>query len=106
MKNFPLVRSAVSSTLFVIVLQAVGMPAVAGCKDAVVLVHGNAGTPADWENTYDLLRDNGYAASEILLPQWGSRYCATCNDITVRKKRRSGMQSTMPLLCRAAAKLT
>lgn len=50
------------------------------CRDAVVLVHGNTGEPADFNNTYDELRDRGYARGEILRPSWGSKSCAACND--------------------------
>lgn len=50
------------------------------CRDAVVLVHGNAGSPADFDNTYNELRARGYASAEILRPNWGSKTCAACND--------------------------
>ncbi|WJG10519.1 alpha/beta fold hydrolase [Aliiglaciecola sp. LCG003] len=51
-----------------------------GCKDAVVLVHGNTATPSSWDNTYNLLLSNGYTSSDIYRPNWGSKYCATCNN--------------------------
>lgn len=54
--------------------------ASAACRDAVVLVHGNTGAPADFDNTYNTLRGRGYAASEIVRPNWGSKTCAACND--------------------------
>lgn len=50
------------------------------CRDAVVLVHGNTGKPADFDNTYNELRARGYAAGEIFRPSWGSKTCASCND--------------------------
>ena len=50
------------------------------CRDAVVLVHGNTGSPADFDPTYNELRARGYAASEIFRPSWGSKSCAACND--------------------------
>lgn len=55
-------------------------PAWSACRDAVVLVHGNTGRPADFDATYNALRSRGYLASEILRPDWGSKTCAACND--------------------------
>jgi pimeloyl-ACP methyl ester carboxylesterase len=49
------------------------------CKDAVVLVHGNAGSPSDWNNTYSELLYRGWSAGEIQRPSWGSG-CAACNN--------------------------
>jgi len=57
----------------------------AACLDNVVLVHGNTGSPSDWENTYDLLKANGYQDSEIFRPSWGSTYAS--NNIMFRKSR-------------------
>ena len=40
------------------------MPAWAlACEDAVVLVHGNAGYPSDWDNTVSELYARGYSSS-------------------------------------------
>jgi triacylglycerol lipase len=50
------------------------------CVDNVVLVHGNAGKPADFDNTWNELRARGYAASQIFRPNWGSKTCPACND--------------------------
>lgn len=52
----------------------------AACVDNVVLVHGNAGYPSDWDNTYVELRARGYATNQIFRPNWGSKTCAACND--------------------------
>lgn len=52
----------------------------AACRDAVVLVHGNAGTPSQFDNTYVELRARGWSDAEILRPAWGSRTCPACND--------------------------
>jgi triacylglycerol lipase len=52
----------------------------AACVDTVVLVHGNAGYPSDWDNTYVELRARGYATSQIYRPSWGSKICPACND--------------------------
>lgn len=54
--------------------------ATAICADNVVLVHGNTGSPADFDNTYNELRARGYASNQIYRPSWGSAYCAACND--------------------------
>lgn len=62
-------------------LWLLGIPiAAAGCRDAVVLVHGNAGQPSDFNNTYNALLARGYAAGEIFRPSWGSKTCPACND--------------------------
>jgi triacylglycerol lipase len=52
----------------------------AACIDNVVLVHGNAGNPSDFDNTYSALRAQGWAANQIFRPSWGSKVCAACND--------------------------
>ena len=52
----------------------------AACLDNVVLVHGNAGAPADWSATYDELRQRGYSDNQIFRPSWGSKHCASCNN--------------------------
>ena len=69
---FAIVISSIS-LLFCGVLQA-------ACVDSVVLVHGNAGKPADFDNTYAELQRRGYIASQIFRPSWGSKTCAACND--------------------------
>lgn len=55
-------------------------PAEALCVDNVVLVHGNTGKPADFNNTYNELLARGYTANQIFRPSWGSSICAACND--------------------------
>lgn len=52
----------------------------AACIDNVVLVHGNAGHPSDFDNTYSALRARGWGANQIFRPNWGSKVCAACND--------------------------
>ncbi|MFL0809555.1 MAG: alpha/beta fold hydrolase [Agarilytica sp.] len=54
--------------------------AFSACVDNVVLVHGNAGSSSDWNNTYNKLRDEGYSSSQIYRPNWGSRSCPSCNN--------------------------
>lgn len=44
----------------------------AACVDNVVLVHGNTGSPSDWNNTYNKLKSKGYSSSQIFRPKWGS----------------------------------
>ncbi|PWK92706.1 lipase [Fulvimonas soli] len=52
----------------------------AACVNTVVLVHGNTGSPSDFQNTVDLLRQHGYASAQIVAPSWGNPLCAACND--------------------------
>ncbi len=52
---------------------------ILACQDAVVLVHGNTGSPSDWNNTYQEIRSRGVPASQIFRPAWGSN-CAACNN--------------------------
>lgn len=52
----------------------------AACVDSVVLVHGNAGSPSHWDNTYNKLRNSGYASWQIKRPDWGSKTCPSCNN--------------------------
>ncbi|MDO6692285.1 lipase [Aliiglaciecola sp. 3_MG-2023] len=68
-------------SLLVMLISSVSFNAFANsCKDAVVLVHGNTASPNSWDNTYDLLIDEGYSPSEIFRPDWGSKSCAVCNN--------------------------
>lgn len=52
----------------------------AACVDNVVLVHGNAGSPSDFDNTYNELRARGYSTAQIFRPDWGSKTCPACNN--------------------------
>ncbi len=52
----------------------------AACVDAVVLVHGNGGKPAQWDNTYKKLKSNGYKDADIYRPNWGKKLAITLND--------------------------
>ncbi len=69
------IRAALALVLALATLGAEG-----ACRDAVVLVHGNTGTPAQFNATYIELRARGWADADILRPAWGSRSCAACND--------------------------
>lgn len=66
--------------VFAIVLMAACAAANAACVDSVVMVHGNAGYPSDWNETVNELRFRGYADSQLYRPSWGSKTCAACND--------------------------
>jgi len=66
--------------LSVVAVGVVAGSAQAECRDAVVLVHGNTGSPSDFANTYNELLARGYAAADIFRPNWGSKLCAACND--------------------------
>ena len=72
-------RSALTA-VFLAILATASTHSMAQCIDNVVLVHGNSGEPSDWDNTYSLLRNNGYQASQIYRPNWGSKTCAACNN--------------------------
>lgn len=71
------------------------------CKDAVVLVHGNTASPSSWDNTYNLLRANGYGANEIYRPSWGSKSCAACNNHSGSEETpvRNAIQSALNASC-------
>ena len=51
----------------------------AACLDNVVLVHGNSGSPSHWNETVDELKSRGYHASQLYLPNWGSKTNAGAN---------------------------
>jgi triacylglycerol lipase len=61
-------------------LALLGSGAQAACLDNVVLVHGNTGAPADWNNTVAELKARGYLATQLYLPNWGSKTNAASND--------------------------
>jgi triacylglycerol lipase len=69
MKSIPLKVS--SKILLSLLLTFATQNVYAACVDSVVLVHGNTGTPSDWDNTYDLLKAKNYKDSEIFRPSWG-----------------------------------
>ena len=50
------------------------------CLDNVVLVHGNADSLSRWNNTVSTLKSRGYLASQLYLPNWGSKTNAGSND--------------------------
>lgn len=54
--------------------------AQARCLNTVVMVHGNTGSPTDFQNTYTLLRQQGWSDAQIIAPAWGNAFCASCND--------------------------
>ena len=64
---------------FVLLLFVLPLSVNAACHDAVVLVHGNGGSPSDWNNTYNELISRGYTGSDIYQPNWGSG-CVACNN--------------------------
>jgi len=70
-----LIRSAL-----VITLSFAAHQAQSACVDNAVLVHGNSGSPDDFDNTYVELRARGYTDAQIFLPDWGSKTCPACND--------------------------
>ena len=63
-----------------LILLLIASPSWAACRDAVVLVHGNAATSASFDKTYNALIARGWSAHEIFRPSWGNKLCAACND--------------------------
>lgn len=72
-------RNLVSIRLLIVVLLLITNPVVA-CLDNVVLVHGNASSPASWQPTYDELLGRGYLANQIYVPDWGSKSNPSANN--------------------------
>jgi len=62
-----------SITKKVLLLSALASPFAvqAACVDNVVMVHGNTGTPSQWNNTVNLLISKGWTSSQIYRPDWG-----------------------------------
>jgi triacylglycerol lipase len=59
---------------------ATASPALwAACLDNIVLVHGNTHSPSNWNDTVATLKGRGYVDSQLYLPSWGSKTCASCN---------------------------
>lgn len=77
MKN--LLTLKLSKLLCALALTVIQTCSYAVCLDNVVLVHGNAGSPSDWDNTYDKLITNGYQSSNIYRPSWGSSFASNNN---------------------------
>jgi len=77
MKN--IIATLFSKTLLILGLLMITATVQAACVDNVVLVHGNTGSPSDWDNTYELLLANGYSSSQIYRPVWGSGYASNNN---------------------------
>lgn len=73
------------------------------CVDNVVMVHGNTGTPSQWNNTYNLLISKGYTSSQIFRPDWGykSALQASLNshDSTNTGKVKTSINSALSTSC-------
>lgn len=54
--------------LLALLLLIPGLGLHAACVDNVVLVHGNTGSPGDFQNTYDALIQHGYTDAQIYAP--------------------------------------
>lgn len=70
----------IKSILITFLSLVLSQQAYSACVDNVVLVHGNAGYPSHWDNTYNKLRSKGYSSSQIFRPNWGSKACPLCNN--------------------------
>ncbi|NQZ08070.1 MAG: alpha/beta fold hydrolase [Algicola sp.] len=73
-------RVITSCKTLLAVMSLLSATSVLACLDSVVLVHGNTADPDSWQNTYNLLRSQGYAKEDIFRPDWGSKTCASCNN--------------------------
>lgn len=73
------ITTLLNKSLLVLGLLMTTAFAQAACVDNVVLVHGNTGSPSDWDNTYELLLTKGYSSNQIYRPSWGSSYAANNN---------------------------
>jgi pimeloyl-ACP methyl ester carboxylesterase len=97
MKNKML--TLLKKTLLIAGLIIINSVAQANCINNVVLVHGNAGSPSDWNNTYDLLLAQGYNSNQIYRPSWGSNYASNNNhsgseELPVRNDMNSAMNTS------------
>lgn len=73
------IMNLLKKTIAILSLIVVTETVQAACVDNVVLVHGNTGSPSDWDNTYDLLIADGYNDSQIFRSSWGSGYASSNN---------------------------
>ena len=75
----------------------------AACVDNVVMVHGNTGTPSQWNNTVSYLKSKGWADSQIFRPDWGykSAFQASLNShsSTNTSKVKSSISSAISKSC-------
>ena len=69
-----------ASGLLVAATLVLASAAQAACLDNVVLVHGNTGSPSHWNSTVSTLKGRGYLATQLYLPNWGSKTNAGSND--------------------------
>ncbi len=92
--------SILKTTLAAVVISLTSFSAHAACTDSVVLVHGNAGSPSDWDNTKSELISSGYSTSQIVIPSWGGSNAAS-NDHngTEETPVRSAIQSAISSSC-------
>lgn len=70
----------VQTSIFTLFILMCSLPSFGACVDSVVLIHGNAGSPSNWNNTYNRLKNKGYSNNQIYRPNWGSKSCPSCND--------------------------
>ncbi len=92
--------SVLKTTFAAALISLASVSAHAACKDSVVLVHGNAGSPSDWNNTKNELLSNGYSSSQIITPSWGSSNAANNNHSGSEETPvRSAIQSAISSSC-------
>ncbi len=92
--------SIVRTTLAAVLISITSFAAHAACTDSVVLVHGNTGSPSDWNNTKNKLTSSGYSTSDIYIPSWGTSSAAN-NDHNGSEETpvRSAIQSAISNSC-------
>lgn len=75
----------------------------AACIDNVVMVHGNTGSPSDWNNTVSYLKGKGWLDSQIYRPAWGYTLAANAylnsHDSTNTGKVKTAITNALNASC-------
>lgn len=75
----------------------------AACIDNVVMVHGNTGSPSDWNNTVSYLKGKGWLDSQIFRPDWGYKTISgaslNSHDSTNTGKVKTSISSAISKSC-------
>ncbi|MCH8621548.1 lipase family protein [Undibacterium sp. TS12] len=75
-----MLHNTLKRVLIAMGLSLTAYTAQAACLDNVVLVHGNAGSPSDWNATISTLKSQGYTDAQFYRPNWGSKTNPAIND--------------------------
>jgi triacylglycerol esterase/lipase EstA (alpha/beta hydrolase family) len=79
---------SIKHVLLALLLLVPATAARAVCHDTVVMVHGNTGSPGDFVNTYNLLRQNGWTDAQIVRPGATLKTAPPATTTTAAKRRR------------------